>query len=52
MAKVLYQYSDGKWNDETIYGECSFCGSEVRRGRCGRDEYCEECGCELDWSEE
>ena len=50
MSRVINQYSDDKFCDETIYGECSFCGAEVRRNRCGCDEYCPECGSELDWS--
>lgn len=56
IAKVINQYSDGKGNDigcdNTVYGECECCGAEVSRSQYGRDEYCEECGAELDWSEE
>ena len=50
IAKVLYQEVENKWCDATITGECERCGSFVSRSRCGCDEFCEECGAELDWS--
>ena len=52
VAKVINQYTEGKWCDEVVHGECEHCGAEVSRSRCGRDEECYECGYELDWSEE
>ncbi len=52
IAKVINQYTERQGFSEWVIGECECCGAEVRRSHYGRDEECEECGCELDWSEE
>lgn len=52
IAKVVNQYTERHGFNECVYGECECCGAEVRRDHRGRDEECEECGAELDWSAE